>query len=111
MLDLQVREEDDYIVVEHEHQYSASQEQILDFVSQYVDDLHDVLAPINLRIHDNPELNYEEKIAHETLTKFLKTREGWKVTSSAYGIDTAFIAEYDSGRPGPVISLNAEYGM
>jgi metal-dependent amidase/aminoacylase/carboxypeptidase family protein len=63
-----------------------------------------------LKIHDNPELNYKEFIAYETLTRFLKTRKGWKVTPSAYGIATAFIAEFDSGKKGPLISYNAEYG-
>jgi hypothetical protein len=41
----------------------------------------------------------------------MKTRKGWKVTPSAYGIKTAFIAVYDSGNKGPIISYNAEYGV
>jgi metal-dependent amidase/aminoacylase/carboxypeptidase family protein len=69
------------------------------------------MRPISLKIHDNPELNFKEFIAHETLTAFLKTRKGWDVTPSAYGIETAFIAVYDSGKEGSVISYNAEYGM
>lgn len=83
----------------------------LSFISPYIDDLEDILRPINLRIHDNPELNYEEYIAHETLTSFMRTRSGWNVTSSAYGIATAFVAVFDSGKEGPVVSFNAEYGM
>jgi metal-dependent amidase/aminoacylase/carboxypeptidase family protein len=67
-------------------------------VSDYIESISEILRPISLKIHDNPELNYEEFIAHETLTRFLKTRKGWKVTPSAYGIATAFIAEYDSGK-------------
>ena len=85
--------------------------QYFDFISEYVESISETLRPVNLKIHDNPELNYEEFIAHETLTKFMRTRKGWKVTPSAYGIATAFIAEYDSGKKGPVISFNAEYGM
>jgi metal-dependent amidase/aminoacylase/carboxypeptidase family protein len=81
------------------------------FVSSYIDSLDKVLRPINLKIHDNPELNYKEFIAHDTLQAFMKTRRGWKVTPSAYGIETAFIAEFDSGKEGPVVSFNAEYGM
>jgi hypothetical protein len=81
------------------------------FISSYVDSISGNLWPINLRIHDHPELNYEEFIAHEALTSFLRTRYGWKVTPSAYGIATAFVAEFDTGRDGPVISFNAEYGM
>lgn len=87
------------------------QDGYLDFVSSYIDSISEVLRPISLKIHDNPELNFEEFIAHETLTKFMKGRPGWTVTPSAYGIKTAFIAVYDSGKKGPVISFNAEYGL
>lgn len=83
---------------------------VLDFISECIESLSIDLWPINIKIHDNPELNYKEFIAHETLTLYLKTRRGWGVTSSAFGIRTAFKAEYDSGRPGPVVSFNAEYG-
>lgn len=86
------------------------QDEYLDFVSTYIDSISEILRPISLKIHDNPELSYKEFIAHETLTKFMKTRKGWKVTPSAYGIATAFIAVYDSRKKGPVISYNAEYG-
>lgn len=89
---------------------TSSHDEYLSFVSSYIDDLSKILRPISLKIHDNPELNFEEFIAHETLTTFLKTRKGWKVTPSAYGIKTAFVAEYDSGKPGAVVSYNAEYG-
>ncbi|RDW82517.1 Zn-dependent exopeptidase-5 [Coleophoma cylindrospora] len=80
-----------------------------DFISSYVDNAADKLWPVNKRIHDNPELAWKEFIAHETLTEFMKTMPGWKVTTSAYEIETAFSAEYDSGVPGPVVSFNAEY--
>lgn len=86
------------------------QDEYLDFVSLYIDSISEILRVISLKIHDNPELNFEEFIAHETLTKFMKTRKGWKVTPSAYGIKTAFTAVYDTGKKGPVISYNAEYG-
>jgi len=89
---------------------SAIHESYLEYVSNYIDSISETLRPISLKIHDNPELMYEEFIAHKTLTKFLKTRKGWKVTPSAYGIATAFIAEFDSEKKGPVISYNVEYG-
>ena len=82
----------------------------LDFISDHIDSWEARLRPLNLKIHDNPELCYKEFIAHEAFVKFLKGWPGWKVTPSAYGIQTAFIAEYDSGKPGPVVSFNAEYG-
>ncbi|CZR66428.1 related to amidohydrolase [Phialocephala subalpina] len=88
---------------------ASRQDVYLDFVSTYIESISETLRPISLKIHDNPELNFKEFIAHETLTKFMKTRKGWAVTPSAYGIETAFIAVYDSGKNGPVISYNAEY--
>jgi hypothetical protein len=83
----------------------------LDGISQCIDDLRDTLWPLNKFIHDSPELAFEEYKAHDALTKFMGSQEGWQVTASAYGIETAWIACYDSGKPGPVVSFNAEYGM
>lgn len=80
-------------------------------ISAYVDSLADALWPVNKTIHDNPELNFKEFIAHDTLTKFMQTQEGWKVQPSAYGMQTAWVAVYDSGKKGPVVSFNAEMGM
>ncbi|KAH7039512.1 hypothetical protein B0J12DRAFT_580252 [Macrophomina phaseolina] len=77
-------------------------------ISDYIDSIADSLWPINKKIHDNPELGYNEHIAHEALTSFLKTQKGWKVTPSAYGMDTAFVAVFESGKKGPVVSFNAE---
>lgn len=82
----------------------------LEKISAYVDSLADALWPVNKTIHDNPELGYQEFIAHDALTKFMQSREGWKVQPSAYGMDTAWVAVYDSGKKGPVVSFNAEMG-
>ncbi|OAA79879.1 Peptidase M20D [Akanthomyces lecanii RCEF 1005] len=65
--------------------------------------------PVNQQIHENPELAWHEFIAHEALTAFMAAQPGWTVKRSVYGIDTAWIAEFDSGIPGPVVSFNAEY--
>ncbi len=45
----------------------------LDHISKFVDDGASDLWPINKRIHDNPELGYEEHIAHDTLTSFMES--------------------------------------
>lgn len=82
-----------------------------DFISNHIEDLHDVLLPLNLKIYEHPDANFKEYIAYETLTKFLMSRVGWKVTPSVYGQNKAFVAQFDTGIPGPVISFNAEYGM
>lgn len=79
-------------------------------ISSFVDGIADALWPVNKTIHDNPELGYEEYIAHKTLTNFMRSQHGWEVTASAYGIATAWIAVYDSGKEGRVVSFNAEMG-
>ncbi|GAP83007.1 putative peptidase m20 [Rosellinia necatrix] len=77
-------------------------------ISDFIDAIATELWEVNKTIHDNPELGYEEFIAHETLTTFLSSRDGWKVTPSAYGLATAWVAVFDSGRKGPVVSFNVE---
>ncbi|KAK1979714.1 amidohydrolase [Colletotrichum cereale] len=107
---------DDFVLVSHAdaHPYpragpsSSSSPEYLDEISAVVDDLAESLWPVNRTIHDNPELGYHEVVAHDTLTAFMRTRPGWKVTPSAYGMETAWVAEWDSGRKGPVVSFNAE---
>lgn len=79
-------------------------------INDFIEDISNELWAINKKIHDNPELGYEEHKAHALLTSFLKSREGWKVTTSAYGMDTAWVAVYDSGEKGPVVSFNVEMG-
>ena len=88
----------------------AGRPAFLDDISAAVDDLAASFWPINKTIHDNPELAYEEHHAHHVLTRFMAAQDGWRVTRSAYGIDTAWVAVYDSGRRGPVVSFNAEMG-
>lgn len=80
-------------------------------ISSYVDSLADALWPVNKTIHDNPEMGFEEHIAHRTLTNFMRTQSGWEVYPSVYGMSTAWLAVYDSGKKGPVVSFNAEMGM
>ncbi|KAK4467175.1 p-aminobenzoyl-glutamate hydrolase subunit B [Cladorrhinum samala] len=61
---------------------------------------------VNLIIHANPELAYEEHKAHELFVSTLKEL-GHTVTPHAYGLDTAFETEYGSG--GRLVIFNAEY--
>ncbi|KAF2830047.1 putative amidohydrolase [Ophiobolus disseminans] len=74
-----------------------------------VDGFREALWPLNKFIHDNPELAFKEYKAHEALARFMGSQNDWKVTTSAYGIETAWIASFDSGGPGPVVSFNAEF--
>ena len=88
---------------------AAASKDYLEAIDKHIDDLSDELRHISISIHDNPELQYKEYHAHKVLTEYL-TKQNWKVTPSAYGIDTAFVAVHDTGQDGPVVSFNAEYG-
>lgn len=106
-------EEDDYVLVGLDDTYDGlmeSSSKYLADINDFIETISDELWIINKKIHDNPELGYEEHKAHALLTSFLKSKKGWKVTPSAYGMDTAWVAVYDSGEKGPVVSLNAEMG-
>lgn len=95
---------------EAEKRNSSAELGYLNDISGYLDGVADQLWPLNKRVHDHPELAYKEFIAHEALTKFFKSRPGWKVTPSAYGMATAWVAVWDSGKKGPVVSFNVEMG-
>jgi metal-dependent amidase/aminoacylase/carboxypeptidase family protein len=79
-------------------------------IDKFIDSLHACLWPLNTYIHENPELAFVEYKTHDALTKFMRSQKDWEVTSSAYGMETAWEAVYDSGRTGPVVSFNAEMG-
>lgn len=106
-------EEDDYVLIclrDAEDKSSVSRPMYLKDVNDFIESISGELGTINRKIHDNPELGYEEHKAHALLTSVLKSKKGWKVTASAYGMDTAWVAVYDSGKKGPVVSLNVEMG-
>lgn len=44
-----------------------------------------------MKLHDNPELGYQEYKAHALLTDYLE-KKGFAVQRSAYGLETAFVA-------------------
>ncbi|GJN80079.1 hypothetical protein PLIIFM63780_003603 [Purpureocillium lilacinum] len=111
----QMEEDDGFILVPR-----PGREQVEDpeQVPQYLPDIDDIihglepsLWPLNTFIHYNPELGYKEHKAHDALTKFMESQAGWVVTRSAFGMETAWLAVYDSGRPGPTVSFNAEMGL
>ncbi|KAF4413183.1 Peptidase M20 domain-containing protein 2 [Colletotrichum fructicola] len=105
-------EDDDFVFVSHSDCKPSTKRTSfstpLDEISAIVDSFAEDLWPVNKKIHDNPELGYKEFIAHDTLTAFMRSRPGWSVTPSAYGMETAWVAVYDTGRKGPVVSFNAE---
>ena len=66
------------------------------------------LADISDYIYKNPELGNEEYKAVEALTTFLKEHD-FNVETSIAGMDTAFKATFDSGKPGMTIGYLCEY--
>ncbi|MDU2490280.1 MAG: M20 family metallopeptidase [Clostridium celatum] len=66
------------------------------------------LVEISDYIYNNPELGNEEYKAVEALTTFLKEHD-FKVEASIAGMDTAFKATFDSGKPGMTIGYLCEY--
>jgi len=72
-----------------------------------VDRLADELEALSHRIHDNPELCFQEEKAHAWLTEFLE-KHGARVERAA-GLPTAFRATVPGSGPGPTIAILAEY--
>lgn len=65
------------------------------------------LNQLSQEIWKHPELKFEEKYAHDVLTKILEDK-GFVVQKS-YVIPTAFRAEYKSKTPGPTVAVICEY--
>lgn len=72
-----------------------------------IDALADGLDDLALRIHDRPELGYEERFASAALADFV-VGQGLPVTRAAGGVETAFVSETKHGN-GPTIAICAEY--
>ena len=64
------------------------------------------LSALSLKIHDNPELGFQEVKAAGWLTGYLE-ENGFTIEHGTGGIATAFRASYSKGKP--VIALLAEY--
>lgn len=77
-----------------------------DHMLQAVDAAADELIEISRDIHARPELAFEERYASHRLSQAMADH-GMKVTRAAYGLDTAFEAEFGCG-DGPCVALLAE---
>ena len=78
-----------------------------DLIATAVDRLGDDLESLSRRIHDNPELGYQEVKAAGWLTEFLEGR-GFKVERGVGGVETAFRASIETGE-GPTVAILCEY--
>ena len=64
------------------------------------------LTEISHRIHENPELGFEEHFAHDLLAGAAE-EAGLEVQRQAYGVETAFAAR--AGTEGPLVAFLCEY--
>lgn len=80
---------------------------VKDQIGAAVDRLADALEQLSRRIHDNPELGYQEVKAAGWLTEFLEA-QGFKVERGLGGVETAFRGTIESG-DGPTIAILCEY--
>jgi amidohydrolase len=78
-----------------------------DDLSRALDRLADDLDRLSHRIHDHPELGYQEVKAAGWLSEFLDA-QGFKVERSVAGVETAFRATLETGE-GPTIAILCEY--
>jgi len=78
-----------------------------EMIARAVDRLGDDLEKLSHRIHDNPELGYQETKAAAWLTEFLDT-QGFTVERGVGGVETAFRATLGTGE-GPTIAILCEY--
>eukprot|EP00117_Sycon_ciliatum_P034636 scpid66882/ scgid26398/ Peptidase M20 domain-containing protein 2; Aminoacylase-1-like protein 2 len=81
--------------------------QATDVISKAVEDKADSLQELSGKIWSHPELFFEEKFAHDTLTEFLE-KNGFEVERK-YKVDTAFKAVFRQGSGGANIGLLCEY--
>ncbi|CAO3680198.1 unnamed protein product [Rhizopus stolonifer] len=76
-------------------------------VNRSIDSISDELRAISLDLHENMETGMKEVHAHYVLTKYLE-KKGFTVTRHAYGMHTAFTAEYSRGE-GRRVGICSEY--
>src|SRR5215813_2140788 len=80
---------------------------VKDEIARALDRAGDELEQLSRKIHDHPELGYQEVKAAGWLVEFLGAR-GFKVERGITGVDTAFRATLDTG-PGPTVAIMCEY--
>ncbi|MGH7390692.1 MAG: M20 family metallopeptidase [Candidatus Rokuibacteriota bacterium] len=78
-----------------------------DDISVTVDRLAEELERLSHRIHDTPELGYQEVKASAWLAEFLAA-QGFELERGVAGVETAFRATLDTG-DGPTIAIMCEY--
>ncbi|HDC92493.1 MAG TPA: M20 family peptidase [Candidatus Acetothermia bacterium] len=73
-----------------------------------IDEIADEIWDIALKIHENPELGFEEHKAAAWLTAALE-KGGFQVERGVGGMETAFVAVHPTQAEGPAVAFLAEY--
>lgn len=87
--------------------------EVIKTIEETVDKYDPELRALSLQIWEHPETAFEEKFAHDVLTKFIE-EHGFEVTPHYLGLPTAWRAEFSyessSVKTGktPVIGINSE---
>lgn len=81
---------------------------MIEKIKGIIEDLKDEFFELSDYILANPELGHEEFKACKAHVELLK-KHGFEVTEKYMGIETAFRAEFNSGKEGPKIAFLAEY--
>ena len=70
----------------------------------------DEFEAVSAYIFAHPELAYHEMLAQDQLCGLLE-KHGFKVQRGAGSLETAFVAEYQSGKPGMTFAFMCEYSL
>lgn len=73
-----------------------------------IDENRRLIFDVSDAIHVRPEIGYQEQFASDLLTRTF-AEQGFAVERGVCDMPTAFIAQLDSGRPGPTVAFLAEY--
>ncbi|KZT55248.1 hypothetical protein CALCODRAFT_484911 [Calocera cornea HHB12733] len=100
-------EKDDAALPEYSCGGYAFDEAATKTVEETIEALDGELRELSLKIHDHPELAFQEKYAHDALTSFMESH-AFTVTRHYLGYDTAWLATLQVGSGGRILGFNSE---
>jgi len=77
-------------------------------INDHIENHKEELVLLSKKIHEKPELAFQEHEAVENITSLLM-KHGFKVEKGIAGLETAFRAEYSINDSGPTLAYIAEY--
>lgn len=81
--------------------------EVMQTIEDKLDELDSELRELSLKIHDHPELMFQERYAHDTLSSYMES-QGFHVTPHYLGLETAWRAQFSFGEGGRTIGVNSE---